>query len=87
MFNYFGKIPRRSIRKNAYQKLKTDLLLNNSYQWRIMYIKACRRILVHYSKRFFKENFLDTILPIENDSVLSVRSFILSTNRLKSNHS
>ncbi|CAF5040271.1 unnamed protein product [Rotaria magnacalcarata] len=38
-----------------------------------MYIKACRQILVHYSKRFFKENFLDTIISIEYDPVLSVR--------------
>jgi len=38
-----------------------------------MYIKACRQILVHYSKRFFKENFLDKILSIEDDPVLSVR--------------
>ncbi|CAF1015603.1 unnamed protein product [Adineta steineri] len=67
------KIPRRTIRKNAFQKLKTDLLFNNSYQWRIMYIKVCRQILVHYSKRFFKENFLDTILSIGYDPVLSVR--------------
>ncbi|CAF4699562.1 unnamed protein product [Rotaria sp. Silwood1] len=67
------KIPRRSIRKNAFQKLKTELLLNKSYQWRIMYIRVCRQILVHYSKRFFKENFLDTILSIEYDPVLSVR--------------
>ena len=40
-----------------------------------MYIRACRQILVHYSKRFFKENFLDTVLPIENDPVLSVSHF------------
>lgn len=37
-----------------------------------MYIKACQQILVHYSKRFFKENILDTILSIEDDPVLSV---------------
>ncbi|CAM4747455.1 unnamed protein product [Rotaria magnacalcarata] len=67
------KIPRRSIRRTAFQKFKTELLLNKSYQWRIMYIKACRQILVHYSKRFFKENFLDTIISIEYDPVLSVR--------------
>ncbi|CAF0929553.1 unnamed protein product [Rotaria sordida] len=67
------KIPRRSIRRGAFQKLKTDLLFNKSYQWRIMYIRVCRQILVHYSKRFFKENFLDTILSIEYDPVLSVR--------------
>lgn len=66
------KIPRRTVRKNGYQKLKTDLLFSTSYQWRVMYIRACRQILIHYSKRFFKENFLDTILPIENDPVLSV---------------
>ncbi len=46
-----------------------------------MYIRACRQILVHYSKRFFKENFLDTILPIESDPVLSVRQ--LSENQLE----
>ncbi|CAF1057142.1 unnamed protein product [Adineta ricciae] len=67
------KIPRRSVRKNAFQKLKTDLLLNKSYQWRLMYIKVCRQILVHYSKRFFKENFLETVLSIGFDPVLNVR--------------
>ncbi|CAF3242289.1 unnamed protein product [Rotaria socialis] len=67
------KIPRRSIRRTAFQKLKAEFLLNKSYQWRIMYIKVCRQILVHYSKRFFKENFLDTIISIEYDPVLSVR--------------
>ncbi|UJR30668.1 hypothetical protein I4U23_018192 [Adineta vaga] len=67
------KIPRRSIRKNAFQKLKTDLLANKSFQWRIMYIKVCRQILVHYSKGFFKENFLETVLSIGYDPVLNVR--------------
>jgi len=45
-----------------------------------MYIRACRQILVHYSKRFFKENFLDTILSIEYDSVLSVSLFNITQN-------
>ena len=37
-----------------------------------MYLRVCRQVLVHYSKRFFKENFLETILSIDYDRVSSV---------------
>lgn len=67
------RVLRRNVRKNAFLKLKGDLLYNKSYQWRLMYVKVCRRALVHYSKKFFKENFLETILSIDFDSVSSVR--------------
>lgn len=70
------RILRRTTRKNALLKLKGDLLYNKSYQWRLMYVKVCRRALVHYSKRFFKENFLETVLSIDYDSVSSVSAAI-----------
>ena len=66
------RVPRRASRKTAWLKLKNELLLNKSYQWRLMYLRVCRQVLVHYSKRFFKENFLESILSIDYDRVSSV---------------
>lgn len=71
------KIPRRTIRKNAFQKLINELLLNHSYQWRVMFVRACRQILVHYSKKFFKEFLFEHILSLQNDPVLSVRIHLI----------
>lgn len=47
--------------------------LSKRYVDRAVFLKACLRIIENCSKRFFKKNFLDTVLALGKDPVRNVR--------------
>lgn len=59
------------------QSLGTFLIdslgLSKRYMDRAVFLKACLRVIENCSKRFFKKNFLDTVLALGKDPVRNVR--------------